>query len=86
MNICKLSERSIAVTDEMGSIRLFNYPCESAAGMGYYAIYTDHLNIINQCVISPDKKYLVTCSEIDRCVLIWRVIRNDEEIEQDEEN
>lgn len=40
-------------------------------------IYTDHLNYINQCVASPDRETLVTTSETDRCIMIWKVIKTD---------
>lgn len=33
------------VTDDMGTIRIFNYPCTS--GSGYTRIYTDHMMYIN---------------------------------------
>ncbi|EGR29518.1 PH domain protein [Ichthyophthirius multifiliis] len=75
----------IAVTDEMGTIRIFNYPCESGTGNGYMMCYPDHLNNINQCVLSPNGQFLVTSSERDRCIFIWTVKQNlnDEEEEED---
>lgn len=57
----------------MGTIRLFSYPCNS--GSGYPRIYTDHLMTINQCVVSPDKETLVTTSESDRCIMIWKIVK-----------
>lgn len=50
--------------------------------------YTDHLNYITNCVLSYDRKYLVTSSDMDRCMMIWRVVKTDElkdEGEEDEE-
>ncbi|KAL4497254.1 hypothetical protein ABPG72_011189 [Tetrahymena utriculariae] len=85
LKVQKIGDRQIAVTDEMGSIRLFSYPCTSQS-KGYFKCYTDHLNFINQCILSPDKKYLVTSSQRDRCTLIWRVTYEDiYEREEDEE-
>ncbi len=57
----------------MGTIRIFNYPCMS--GSGYTRIYTDHLVYINQCVTSPDKETLVTTSELDKCIMVWKVVK-----------
>jgi len=57
-----------------GTIRLFNYPCDSGTGNGYMRCYPDHLNNVNQCVLSPDKRFLVTSSERDRCIFIWTVV------------
>jgi hypothetical protein len=31
----------------IGTIRIFNYPCESGTGNGYMMCYSDHLNNIN---------------------------------------
>jgi hypothetical protein len=59
----------------MGTIRIFNYPCE-AAGPGYLKCYTDHLNFIKHCLLSYDRNYLVTGSDLDKCLMIWRVKRN----------
>ncbi|EGR31152.1 hypothetical protein IMG5_116820 [Ichthyophthirius multifiliis] len=80
LKIQRLGDKQIAVTDEMGSIRIYNYPCDSS-GNGYFNLYTDHLNYINQCVMSPDKNYLVTSSQKDRCILIWKVLNNGEQEE-----
>ncbi len=71
LKVVKISDKSIAVTDQMGTIRLFNYPCEGGAGFGYLSCYIDHLNNISSCTLSLDKKILVTSSEEDRCFFIW---------------
>ena len=53
-------------------------------------LYTDHMNYIYNCVLSYDRKYLVTSSDLDRCMMVWRVIKTEEnkEIgdEEEEEN
>jgi len=69
-----VGDHSLIVTDEMGTIRIFNYPSESGAGNGYMRCYADHLNYVNSCVLSPDNKILITTSEVDRCIFIWKVI------------
>lgn len=47
--------------------------------------YTDHMNYITNCVLSYDRKYLVTSSDMDRCMMIWRVVKTDEMKEEGEE-
>ena len=47
LKVCPIGENTIAVTDEMGTIRLFNYPCESGAGNNYYRCYADHSNYVS---------------------------------------
>lgn len=76
LKITPIGEKSIAVSDEMGTLRIFSYPCPS--GSGYMRLYTEHLNYINQCVASPDKETLVTTSEKDRCIMVWKVIKVDQ--------
>jgi len=65
-------------------LRIFNYPCEGAS-IGYMRLYTDHMNYIYNCVLSYDKKYLVTSSDLDRCMMIWRVIKTEANKDIDEE-
>jgi hypothetical protein len=45
LKITPIGVNNIAVTDEMGTIRIFPYPCPS--GSGYVRIYTDHLPNVN---------------------------------------
>lgn len=47
--------------------------------------YTDHLNRINNCVLSNDRNFLITTSSVDRCLILWRVIKMDNEEEIEEE-
>ena len=35
LKIAPIGQTAIVVTDEMGSLRVFNYPCESGSGNGY---------------------------------------------------
>ncbi|KAL4455920.1 hypothetical protein ABPG73_008674 [Tetrahymena malaccensis] len=87
LKITPITTNCIAVTDEMGTIRLFNYPCDSGTGNGYMRCYPDHLNNVNQCVLSPDKRFLVTSSERDRCIFIWTVIEiSNQDNEYDGQN
>ena len=42
-----IGNNTLVVTDEMGTIKLFNYPCDSGAGNGYMKCYSNHLNYIS---------------------------------------
>jgi len=68
----------------MGTIRIFNYPCEIGSAIEFLQCYGQHLNAVNNCVLSPDKKYLITTSEIDRCLFIWTIRKQQEQREKDE--
>ena len=90
--ITKVDDNAIVVIDEMGTIRIFKYPCDSnnsnatsktggrenegKSGNGYLKCYADHLNYINQSVVSSDNHNLVTTSEVDRCIFIWEISAN----------
>jgi len=71
--MARIGEKAIVVTDDMGTIRIFPYPYEVLSGGGYYKCYVDHLNNINNCVVSPDGRYLMTTSEEDKGIYIWRI-------------
>lgn len=95
----KIGEKTIIVTDEMGTvkinnlilnclflkIRIYNYPCEEN-GVGYMRCYADHLNKINNAVLSYDRNYLATSSIMDRCIMIWRVRKTEEENDDEDED
>jgi WD40 repeat protein len=70
----------VAIGDELGTIRLFNYP--NLGNEGYYQCYSDHLFAITSCLFSYDRKYFLSCSEVDRCVFKWKVIYNNEKIKK----
>eukprot|EP01016_Furgasonia_blochmanni_P022356 TRINITY_DN24386_c0_g1_i1.p1 TRINITY_DN24386_c0_g1~~TRINITY_DN24386_c0_g1_i1.p1 ORF type:complete len:291 (+),score=52.47 TRINITY_DN24386_c0_g1_i1:64-936(+) len=77
IRMVRIGDKTLAVTDEMGTIRLFDYPCEGGPGNGYYRCYSDHLNFVNQIVVSNDKTLVLTCSELDKCLVLWRIVKND---------
>eukprot|EP01017_Pseudomicrothorax_dubius_P037624 TRINITY_DN5539_c0_g2_i1.p1 TRINITY_DN5539_c0_g2~~TRINITY_DN5539_c0_g2_i1.p1 ORF type:complete len:232 (-),score=44.56 TRINITY_DN5539_c0_g2_i1:91-786(-) len=78
MRLLKLGDRTLVVTDEIGTIRLFPYPCEGLNGrQGYYGCYAQHLSYISQCEVSDDGRFFITSSEIDRCIYIWRVVTHE---------
>ena len=53
MNIVKLAGKPIvAIGDELGTIRLFNYP--NNGSNGYYECYPEHLYNVTKCLFTPD--------------------------------
>ena len=68
------------VGDELGTIRLFNYP--NISGEGYYKCYSDHLFVVTNCLISPDRKFFLSSSDMDRCVFKWKIIYNFDKIKK----
>lgn len=61
--LVKAGDRSLIACDEIGTIRIFEYPCENK---GYYRMYPQHLNYINTCHVSSDGNYIITSSSFDR--------------------
>jgi WD40 repeat protein len=61
-----LGQPIIIVCDEVGSIRLFNYPNTSREL--YYNYYSEHLYQVTECVVSPDRKFFITICEVDRSI------------------
>jgi hypothetical protein len=68
------------VGDELGTIRLFNYP--NTTGEGYYQCYSDHQFAITSCLFSYDRRYFLSTSEIDRCIFKWKVVYNTDKIKK----
>lgn len=67
MVIRKLLGRPIVlIADEIGTVRLFNYP--NVQGESYYQCYADHLFRLSDCNFSPDRLFMVSCCEMDRCI------------------
>lgn len=69
----------LIVTDQIGTIRVFNYPCSTDLETEVYECYCDHLNQITKCVANPESTKMATISEIDKCVIIWDIFRPDEQ-------
>jgi len=79
--ITKVIGRPIVVVgDELGTIRLFNYP--NVYGQGYYQCYSEHLFTITNCLFSPDRKFFLSTSEMDRCIFKWKVKYNMQKIKE----
>eukprot|EP01017_Pseudomicrothorax_dubius_P039458 TRINITY_DN6059_c0_g1_i1.p1 TRINITY_DN6059_c0_g1~~TRINITY_DN6059_c0_g1_i1.p1 ORF type:complete len:121 (-),score=12.26 TRINITY_DN6059_c0_g1_i1:57-419(-) len=75
--VTKINEKTIAVTDRIGTIRLFSYPCDSNTKANYFGCYAEHLSNITQCYVSPQRDVMITSSEVDRCIFVWNIISHD---------
>lgn len=75
-----LGKPVVVVADQMGTIRLFNYP--NVKGQPYYQSYSDHLFKISDCMFSPDKQFFVTSCHFDRCIFKWKVKTNEAKIQR----
>jgi len=81
LQICKMSGKPIiAIGDEIGTIRFFNYPNNGSDG--YFQVYAEHLYNITKCLFTHDQRFFVSVSSFDRCVFKWRVTYNDEKIKE----
>ena len=66
----KLFNKFLIATDILGTVRIFE--CNSNLS-SYNKIYAQHLNIVNNCKISKNNKYLMTSSEKDNNIFIWKI-------------
>ena len=65
----------IAIGDEIGTIRFFNYP--NNGNDQYYQCYSDHLFNITKCLFTHDQRFFVSTSIYDRCIFKFKVTYND---------
>ena len=72
-HIIKYKTDTIIVTDEVGTIRVFEFPCET----NYYRVYSNHLCDIN--IASMGENYFVTSSSEDKTIIIWKIVENVKE-------
>jgi WD40 repeat protein len=73
-----LGKPIVAVADEIGTIRIFNFP--NLKGETYYQSYSDHLFLISDCCFSPDRLFFVSACEMDKCVFKWKMHFNEDKI------
>ena len=75
MNVDNRNEpEALLVADDAGTLRIFEYPCEFS---GYYRVYSNHLNFINNIKISQCKNYVLSSSICDKGVFVWKIIRHN---------
>jgi len=81
LNIIKVPGRPIiAIGDEIGTVRLYNYPNDG--NPNYYQCYTEHLYNITKCVFTNDLQYFVSISSFDKCVFKWKMTCNPEKVKK----
>lgn len=72
--ILQLQDKYVLVGDQMGSLRLFDYPCESKrVGELHLRCYSQHMNMVSCLEGSNDGKWVASASQLDRSVVLWRV-------------
>lgn len=69
--MAQLMNKCVVATDEVGTLRLFQYPLTQERG--YTECLVEHMCDITICVASPDCRKLITYSRMDRCLNLWRV-------------
>jgi echinoderm microtubule-associated protein-like 6 len=70
----------LATADDFGLVKLFRYPCvEKNSSSIDHRGHSSHVTNVRWCA---DDKYVVSAGGNDRCLLEWRVVRDDVE-EQD---
>lgn len=62
--------QSLLAIDDIGTIRLFQYPSADAS---WTKVYQHHASAVSSVALSADGQLAVTCSSYDRLVLVWRV-------------
>jgi len=70
-----LGKPIVIVADQMGTVRLFNYP--NIKGEPYYQCYSDHLYGISDCMIGQDSRFMVSCCPDDRSIFKWKLKFNE---------
>lgn len=80
--LVRAGRRSLIVADQIGSVRIFEYPCSST---GYYRMYNHHLNFIRTMHVSKNGEYLISTSTIDKCIFVWKIL-NDRSVAGDQDN
>ena len=69
----KTEPEALLVSDDAGTLRIFNYPCEFS---GYYKVYSQHLNFIQNIKISECSNYVLSSSLCDKAIFVWNVNRH----------
>jgi hypothetical protein len=72
--ITRLGKDKIVVGDEMGTIRLFDYPCpDDRLGELHLHCYTNHMNDVQIIKVHPALTHVITTALLDRSFILWRV-------------
>ena len=71
--LVRAGRKSLISCDQIGTVRIFEYPCEIS---GYYNIYSQHMSFISTIHVSKNGRFLITCSSIDKCIFVWEIKEN----------
>lgn len=76
--ITRLGSDKIVVGDEMGTLRLFDYPSpDDALGELHLQCYTPHMNDITTVKVHPSGSHAISTALQDRSLILWRVKRSN---------
>lgn len=76
--LVRAGHKSIIAADQIGTIRIFEYPCLNT---GYYRIYSQHLSFIRLLRVSKSGEYLLSSSSIDKCIFVWKIVRDKNQMD-----
>lgn len=79
--LVRAGHKSIIAADQIGTIRIFEYPCLNT---GYYRIYSQHLSFIRLLRVSKSGEYLLSSSSIDKSIFVWRITRDKDKVDGDD--
>ena len=66
------------VGDEMGTVRIFDYPCpDDRLGELHLQCYTNHMNDIEIIKVHPENNYVITTALEDRSLILWKVVQGN---------
>lgn len=72
----RLGPDKIIVGDQMGTVRIFDYPCpDDKLGELHLHCYCEHMNDIAEIVVHPQMTHVLTIGLQDRSLVLWRVSR-----------
>ena len=66
----KIFNRFLIASDLLGTVRVFECKGKVAS---YNKIYAQHLNVVNNCRVSKNNKFLLTSSERDHNIFVWKI-------------
>lgn len=74
--VSRLGNDKIIVGDQMGTLRIFDYPCpDDRLGELHLHCYAVHMNCIAEIVVHPDLHLVLTVGVEDKSLVLWRVVQ-----------
>lgn len=72
--LTRLGKDKIIVGDEMGTVRIFDYPCpDDRLGELHLFCYSNHMNDIQIIRVHPGLSHVITTALQDRSLILWKV-------------